>query len=78
MSTIELPTQATVKQIFEYTARRAGGRITIYGKDVNGANVVITRIDAIQAATPWPIASRDDGSEFQLVTTGAAHILPEG
>lgn len=55
--------------ISEWEARRAGGRITINGKDQDGKAIKVTCIDAIEKLpdAPFPIATRNDGSEYELV-----------
>jgi hypothetical protein len=56
-----------MKRIWFWKARRAGGRITINGRDEAGSPVKLANVDAIEAGIPFPIATHKDGECFELV-----------
>ena len=61
------PTEAKMQKLFNWRAQRAGGRITIYAKDVNSSAVRITGVDEIASGDPHPVATDKDGNRYQLV-----------
>lgn len=56
-----------MKQLKNWTARRAGGRITINGVDAQTGNPIkVVGVDTIEAGSPFPIATHKDGEKFEL------------
>ena len=54
-------------EVSAWTAKRAGGRITISGKNaVSGEAVKIVGVDRIESGKP-PVAIDKDGNKFKLV-----------
>jgi len=60
-----------MEEIRSWSAKRAGGRITITGKDAGGDDVKIVGVDKIEAATPYPIAVDQHGDRYSLLPPGA-------
>ncbi len=54
-------------RIFSWTARRAGGHITISGKDSGGASVKIAGVGRIAPRGDRIFATDRDGDEHELV-----------
>ncbi len=54
------------ERITAWKARRAGGRITIVGKDEAGDPIKIVGVDTIEAAQPHPLATDRNGDRFEL------------
>lgn len=51
-----------------WTAKRAGGRITVYGEYTDGTPRKVVGVDSIRAAKPWPVATDKNGVEYELQT----------
>lgn len=56
--------------LFDWRAKRAGGRITIYAKDAAGAEVRVPHVDEITAGSP-PLAVDKNGRRFALRSSHA-------
>lgn len=54
-------------RLFDWKARRAGGRITISGKDSGGASAKIVGVEAITSRSGRVFATDKDGEEHDLV-----------
>lgn len=54
-------------RIFNWTARRAGGRITATGQDSGGASAKIVGIDKLYPRSGRIFAIDKDGEEHELV-----------
>jgi len=55
-----------LQTLHNWTAKRAGGRITITGRTVAGAVIKIVGVDMIAAASPYPVATDKDGRRYHL------------
>jgi hypothetical protein len=68
-----------LQNVTAWTARRAGGRITINGKTDDGEPIKLVGVDTIapSAAGNAAIATRKDGQTFRLCTAGVDGTLPE-
>jgi hypothetical protein len=58
-----------MERLTNWTARRAGGRITITGTDNTGHQVKITNVDTIEsrhADAPHPVATDKSGERYVL------------
>lgn len=54
-------------RIFNWSARRAGGRITVSGKDSGGSAAKIVGVDRIEPRGNRVFAIDRDGDEHELV-----------
>lgn len=62
--------------IKNWTAKRAGGRITVYGFDAKtGDPVRVVGVDQIQGGVPWPVATDKDGRAYGLTAGGAEALF---
>lgn len=50
----------------DWTAKRAGGRITVYGKDDNGQDAKVVGVDRIEGSKPYPVAVDKNGVRYAL------------
>lgn len=55
-----------MRTLKNWTAKRAGGRITIYGKDEAGAETKVVGVDSITADSRGVIALVKDGERVLL------------
>ena len=60
-----------MKTIHSWRAKRAGGRITIYGKDQAGADVRVPNVDVIECGDLTPIATDKNGDKYSLLPPNA-------
>lgn len=60
-----------MERIFKWRARRAGGRITIYGKAADGADRRISNVDQIEATDNGTTATDKDGATYALMPLNA-------
>lgn len=51
-----------------WKAKRAGGRITVYGVDENGRSTKIPNVDVIEPACGHAVATDKNGETHRLVT----------
>lgn len=56
------------EKIFDWIAKRAGGRITITGSKADGTAIKVVGVDKIEGATMSgdPIATDKDGVKYKL------------
>jgi len=55
-----------METITNWTAKRAGGRITIYGVKSDGRPLRVVGVDKIEAGSPHPVATDKDGTQYLL------------
>jgi hypothetical protein len=53
--------------VTNWNARRAGGRITITGKDVNGEEIKVVGVDVIKPEGDKIVATARDGRKWELI-----------
>lgn len=59
-----------MEELRNWTAKRAGGRITIYAEGLDGRSRRITNVDTIRGGDIWeahPIARDAKGEEYRLL-----------
>jgi len=55
-----------MEQLFAWTARRSGGRITITARDDTGAEVKVPNVDTIRLKNGRVVATDKDHTEYEL------------
>lgn len=55
-----------MKTIKVWNAKRAGGRITIYGLDQDGASIRVPNVDNIKPEDGKVVATNKNGDRFHL------------
>lgn len=53
-------------RLTDWKAKRAGGRITITGKDEEGEDIKVVGVDTIEASRPHPVATDLNGDRWIL------------
>lgn len=61
-----------IKQLFNWRAKRAGGRITVYAQDGAGVACRVVGVDVIEVTAAGVIATDHTGARYALSTGGAA------
>jgi hypothetical protein len=57
-----------MQKVSDWTAKRAGGRITITGKDEKRADIKVVGVDAINSRKgKTPVAVDKNGTQYELV-----------
>lgn len=56
-----------MEDLKHWRAKRAGGRITIYGKGPDGQDRRVPHVDTIEASSPYPVAVDKDGARYRLL-----------
>lgn len=61
----------TMPTIHSWRAKRAGGRITIYGTDDAGADIRVPNVDVIESGDLTPVATDKNGVRYSLLPPNA-------
>ncbi len=60
-----------MERLFNWTAKRAGGRITIYAKAADGVDRRVPNVDKIEATDNGTTATDKDGKLYALMPLNA-------
>lgn len=60
-----------MERIFKWKARRAGGRITIYGKTADGRDLRVPNVDVIEATDNGVTATDKNDTKYALMALNA-------
>jgi len=60
-----------MERLFKWTAKRAGGHITIYAKDEHGQDRRVPHVDRIEAVDNGVRATDKDGKQYALMPLNA-------